>query len=160
MNNFTNIIDCLNTLKFNENELETIINIANTKLKENTNEYYKNEIYKLNNNKYKIINLFNNITFYDKSSDNFVSNNITFKYEYFNITLSHKISYCSEFGGVSIDNIINIIDTHQETCYNLFGINMISRFNNILNLNMKEDNIKEMLTLIFKAYQPDKNIKW
>jgi hypothetical protein len=71
------------------------------------------------------------------------------KYNHFNIILSHKISFCSEFGGISKENCINIIDTHQETCYNLWGANMISRFINIINLEASDDDVKNMLTLMF-----------
>jgi hypothetical protein len=163
-NNFSKIIEFLNTLKFNENELETIVNICNKKLKESTDEYYKNEIYNLinnlNNNLKIFIHSFKNITFYEKFLDSMHSYNILFKYEHFNVTLSYRIAYCSEFGGVSMENNINIVDINQETCYNLWGNNMFSRFINILNLDATHEEIKEMLTLMFKAYQPDENIKW
>jgi hypothetical protein len=86
--------------------------------------------------------------------------NIKFNYNYFIITLSYKISFCSEFGGISIDNYINIIDTDQETCYNLWGSNMLSKFTNIINLEINENELKNMLTLMFKAYEPEKDIKW
>ena len=163
MNNyFSEIIEFLNTLKFNENELETIINICNKKLKGSTDEHYKNEMYNLinnlNNNLKTFFHSFKNITFNEKFLDSVHSYNISFKYDYFNITLSYKVAFCSEFGGVSMDNNINIIDTHQETCYNLFGINMISRFIYILNLDINEDDIKKIIILMFKAYIPNENI--
>ena len=82
------------------------------------------------------------------------------KSTHFNVTLSYKVAFCSEFGGISMENSINIIDIHQETCYNLWGANMITRFINILNLEATHEEVKEILTLMFKAYQPDKNIKW
>ena len=157
-NKFTIIMDTLNTNLFNENELKKIIDICNKKIKETTDEHYKNEIYKIINN--NIINSFKCLHFYEKTFDSIHSYNIRFRYEYFNVTLSYKVSYCPEFGGISKDNTINIVDTHQETCYNLFGVNMISRFINILNLDKNEDDIKNILTLMFKAYQPEENIKW
>jgi hypothetical protein len=164
MNNFSVIIESLNTQKFTESELEKILNICNQKLKEKTDEYYKNEIYKIINdlsNDIKIfIHSFKNITFYDKFIDSIHSYNIVFKYEYFTVTLSYRVAYCSEFGGVSMENSINIVDTHQETCYNLWGDKMFSRFINILNLDIDEDDVKHMITLMFKAYQPDEKIKW
>ena len=164
MNNFINIIEALNTIKFNESELETISSICNKKLKETTDEHYKKEIYNLinnlNNNLKTFIYSFKTITFYEKFLDSIHSYNILFKYEHFNITLSYKVTYCSEFGGISMENYINIVDIHQETCYNLWGNNMFSRFIKIINLDATQDEIKEMITLMFKAYQPDENIKW
>lgn len=159
-NTFSIIMDTINNQIFNESEYQKIINICNKKIQEKTDEHYKNQIYKLINSQddLKLINSFINLSFYEKMFDSIHSYNIKFKYEYFNITLSYKVSYCSEFGGVSMDNTINIIDTHQETCYNLFGTNMISRFINILNLDINEDTIKKILTLMFKAYQPNENI--
>jgi hypothetical protein len=164
MNYFPVIMEALNTHKFSESELEKISDICNKKLKETTDEYYKNEVYNLindlNHNLKIFIHSFKKITFYDKFIDNIHSYNIVFKYEYFTVTLSYKVAYCSEFGGVSIENTINIVDTHQETCYNLWGDNMFTRFKNILNLNANEDEIKQMIIIMFKAYQPDENIKW
>ena len=165
MNNyFSKIIEFLNTLKFTENELETIVNICNKKLRESTDEYYKNKMYdlinNLNNNLKTFIHSLKNITFYEKFLDSLHSYNISFRYEHFNITLSYKVVFCSEFGGVSMENIINIFDIHQETCYNLWGSNIITRFINILNLDTTHEEVKEMITLMFKAYQPDENIKW
>ena len=157
-NKFAIIMETLNTHSFNENELNKIINICNKKIKETTDEHYKNEIYKIINN--NIIDSFKCFHFYEKTFDSIHSYNIRFKYEYFNVTLSYKVSYCPEFGGISKDTTINIVDTHQETCYNLFGVNMISRFINILNLDINEDDINNILTLMFKAYQPEENIKW
>ena len=164
MNNFSNIIEALNTHKLTENELGKIINICNKKLQESTDEHYKNKMYdlinNLNNNLKTFIYSFKNITFYEKFLDSIHSYNILFKCGDFNVTLSYKIAYCSEFGGISMDNTINIVDIHQETCYNLWGNNMFSRFINMLNLNATNEEVKEMLTLMFKAYQPDENIKW
>ena len=167
MNNyFSEIMGFLNTLKFSESELETIVNVCNKKIKELTDEHYKNEMYNLinnlNNNLKTFICSLKNITFNEKFLDSVHSYNISFKYEHFNITLSYKVAFCSEFGGVSMDNNINIIDTHQETCYNLWGNNMLSRFINILNLNTNttHEELREIFTLMFKAYQPDENIKW
>ena len=156
------IMDIINSQTFNENEYQKIINICNKKMQEKTDKYYIEQIYKLINSQdyLKLINSFKNLSFYEKVFDSVHSYNIKFKYEYFYITLSYKVSYCTEFGGISMDNTINIIDTHQETCYNLFGTTMISRFINILNLDINEDDIKKILTLMFKAYKPDKNIKW
>ena len=162
-------MDIINSQTFNENEYQKIINICNKKMQEKTDKYYIEQIYKLINSQdnlklinsqdyLKLINSFKNLSFYEKVFDSVHSYNIKFKYEYFNITLSYKVSYCSEFGGISMDNTINIIDTHQETCYNLFGTTMISRFINILNLDINEDDIKKILTLIFKAYKPKENI--
>lgn len=154
------IMDIINSNTFNENEYQKIINICNKKIQEKTNKHYIDQIYKLINSQdyLKLINSFINLSFYEKKFDSVHSYNIKFKYEYFNITLSYKVSYCSEFGGISKDTIINIIDTHQETCYNLFGINMISRFINILNLDINEDDIKKIIILMFKAYIPNENI--
>jgi hypothetical protein len=164
MNNFCNIIEALNTHKLTESELETIVNLSNKKLKEMTDDHYKNEMYNLinnlNNNLKTFIHSFKKITFYEKFLDSIHSYNILFKYEHFNVTLSYKITYCSEFGGISMENSINIVDIYQETCYNLWGNNMFSRFINIINLDATQDEIKEMMTLMFKAYQPDENIKW
>ena len=163
MNNFGGIMEALNTQKFIESELETIVKICNKKLKETTDEHYKNEMYNLinnlNNNLKLFIYSFKNITFYEKFLDSIHSYNILFKYNNFNVTLSYKVAYCSEFGGVSMETNINIVDVHQETCYNLWGNNMFSRFINILNLNATNEEVKEMITLMFKAYQPDENIK-
>ena len=164
MNNFCNIIEALNTHKLTESELEKIVNLSNKKLKEMTDDHYKNEMYNLinnlNNNLKTFIHSFKKITFYKKFLDSIHSYNILFKYEHFNVTLSYKITYCSEFGGISMENSINIVDIYQETCYNLWGNNMFSRFINIINLDATQDEIKEMITLMFKAYQPDENIKW
>jgi hypothetical protein len=154
----------LNILKFTESELEIIINLCNKKLKETTDEHYKNEMYNLinnlNNNLKTFFHSFKNITFNEKFLDSVHSYNISFKYEHFNITLSYKVAFCSEFGGVSMDNSINIIDTHQETCYNLWSNNMFTKFINILNLNTNHEELREIFTLMFKAYQPYENIKW
>ena len=146
----------LNTSKFNESEYQIITEICNKKINEMSNEHYKNEMYKLlnniDNNLKNFINSFDKINFYEKSNDYMHSLNITFNYNYFIITLSNKISFCSEFGGISKDYNINIIDTHQETCYNLWGSNMISRFINLLNLESSEEKIKNMITLMFQVF--------
>ncbi len=165
MNNFSQVMETLNKQKFTESELETILTFCNKKLRETTDEHDKNEMYHLINdldvNLKNFINSFKTITFYEKNIESLHSYNIMFKYEHFNITLSHKIAYCSEFGGISIDNTINIIDIHQETCYNLWGEDMFSRFINILNLETNINDVKKMINLMFKAYQPDENnIKW
>ncbi len=162
---FTNIIEILNTQFFVESELETIVNICNKKIKEFNNEFYKNEINKFveNINDINILNFTNNIkylSFYDKFINNIHSFNIKFQYYHFIITLSHKISFCDELGGITKDNSINIIDTHQETCYNLWNNNMISRFINIIDLETNNSNIKQLFIIMFNVYQPDENIKW
>jgi hypothetical protein len=162
--NYQDIINSLRINKFSQDEYENIINIVNKKIYELTDEHCSTEMYKLldyiNGNLKFFINLIENLHFYKKLNDNMESFNIRFNYNYFIITLSHKTSFCSEFGGISIDNHINIIDTHQETCYNLWGNNMLFKFINILNLETNEDELKKMITLMFKAYQPDKDIKW
>ncbi len=164
--NFSNIMIALNTQKFSHSEYETIMNACNIKLNEITNDYYKTEMYKLlddlNDELKNFINSIKKITFYDKFIDRVHSYNIRFKYEYFTITLAYKIGFCSEFGGINIDNCINIIDTHQETCYNLFGDSMISRFIKIINLDpeINHNEIRKMITLMFKAYQPNENMNW
>ncbi len=162
---FTNIIEILNTQFFVESELETIVNICNKKIKEFNNEFYKNEINKFveNINDINILNFTNNIkylSFYDKFINNIHSFNIKFQYYHFIITLSHKISFCDELGGITKDNSINIIDTHRETCYNLWNNNMISRFINIIDLETNNSNIKQLFIIMFNVYQPDENIKW
>ena len=156
MNSFQEIIVALNDNKFNESEYEIIKNICNNKINEMTNEHYKNEMYNLLNNiddnLKTFVNSLHTITFSDKINDYYHSYNIKFTYAHFKIILTHKISFCSEFGGISKDNFINIIDTNQETCYNLWGNNMISRFINLLNIESTEENIKEMIKLMFTAY--------
>ncbi len=163
---FRNIMEIIHTQNLNESELETIANICTKKIKEIHNEYYKNEIYNnvINMDCFddNIINFVNNIkklTFDEKILNDLHSFNIKFNYYHFIITLSHKISFC-EFGGVSKDNSINIIDIHQETCYNLWNSSMISRFINIINLETSEIDVKKLFTLMFQVYQPDENIKW
>ena len=163
---FTNIMEILNTQNFIESELEAIVNICNKKIKELNNELYKNEIKKLveNINNDIIQNFINDIkylSFNDKFINNIHSYNIKFKYNHFIITLSHKVSFCDELEGITKDNCINIIDTHQETCYNLWNNNMINRIINILNLETNNyNNIKKIFTIMFQVYQPDENIKW
>jgi hypothetical protein len=156
MNSFQEIIVALNNNQFNESEYEIIKNICNKNINEMTNEFYKNEMYSLLNNiddnLKTFINSLHTITFSDKINDYYHSYNIKFSYSHFKIILTHKISFCSEFGGISKDNYINIIDTHQETCYNLWGNNMISRFINLLNLESSKENVKEMIKLMFTAY--------
>ena len=156
MNSFQEIIIALNNNNFNESEYEMIKKICENKINEISNEYYKNEMLNLLNNiddnLKQFVNSFHTITFSDKMNDYYHSYNIKFTYNHFNIILTHKISFCSEFGGISKENFINIIDTHQETCYNLWGNNMISRFINLLNLESSEENVKEMIKLMFTAY--------
>jgi hypothetical protein len=161
---YKDIINTLRTYKFTQDEYENIINITNKKIFELTDEYCLDRLYKLldnnHNNLKPLIYSFNNLHFYKTLNDYMEAFNIKFNYNYFVITLSYKISFCSEFGGISIDNYINIIDTHQETCYNLWGNNMLSKFKNIINLEINENELKNMLTLMFKAYEPEKDIKW
>ncbi len=162
---FANIMQILNTNNFCESELETISNLCNKKIKELNNEYYKNEIYNLIKTieGYNIIETFinniNKLTFYEKFINDIHSYNIKFNYFHFIITLSHKISFC-EFGGVSKENFINIIDIHQETCYNLWNDNMINKFINIINLAINNNELINLFNLMFRVYQPDENIKW
>ena len=161
---YEDIINTLKTKKFTQDEYENIINIVNKKIYELTDEYCLDRLYKLldnnHNNLKTLIYSFNHLHFYKKLNDHMEAFNIKFNYNYFIITLSYKISFCSEFGGINIDNYINIIDTDQETCYNLWGSNMLSKFTNIINLEINENELKNMLTLMFKAYQPEKDIKW
>jgi hypothetical protein len=153
---FQDIIVALNNNNFNESEYETIKNICNNKINESSNEYYKKQMFNLLNNvdnNLKIfINSLNLISFSNKINDYHHSYNINFNYNHFKIILTHKVSFCSEFGGISKDNNINIIDIHQETCYNLWGDKMISKFINLLNLESNEENVKEMIKLMFTAY--------
>jgi hypothetical protein len=162
--NYQDIINSLRIKRFNQDEYENIINISNKKIYELTDEYFSTKIYKLldyiNNNLKSFINSIKKLHFYKTLNDHMESFNIRFNYNYFIITISHKTSFCSEFGGINRDNYINITDTHQETCYNLWGSNMLFRFINIINLDTNEDELKQMLTLMFKAYQPDQDIKW
>ena len=139
--------------------------ICNKKIRNLNNELYKNEINKLikNINDISIKNFTNNIkylSFYDKFINNIQSYNIKIKYYHFIITLSHKISFCDELGSINKDNSINIIDTHQETCYNLWNNNMLNRFMNIINLDANENDVKQIIKIMFQVYQPDENIKW
>jgi hypothetical protein len=162
---FTNIIEILNKNILSESELDKIVNVCNKKLKELNNELYKNEINKLieNINDINIKDFINNIkylSFYDKFINNVHSYNIKIKYCHFIITLSHKISFCDELGCITKDNSINIIDTHQETCYNLWNNNMLNRFMNIINLDANENDVKQIIIIMFQVYQPDENIKW
>ncbi len=154
---YNNIISCINTNKYTEEEYENIINICNKKTNELTNEYYSNKIYKINND---LIKSFLKFNFYKKMSDSLISYNIKFNYDLFIITLSHRKSFCSEFGGFDMENRINIIDTHNEQCYNLYGTKMISKFINLLNLDISEENIRDLLNKIFSIYQPTELIKW
>ncbi len=159
---FQDILTILCNTKFNQSEYEKIASICNKKINEMSNDYYKNEMYKLlnniDNNLKTFIHSINKVIFFEKLNDHFKSYNIIFNYNHFNITLSYKIAFCSEFGGISKENYINIIDTHQETCYNLWGSNMISRFINLLNLESNENEVKEMLTLMFQVYESSENI--
>jgi hypothetical protein len=156
MNSFQEIIVALNNNKFNESEYEIIKKICINKINETTNEYYKNEMFNLlnniDNNLKTFVNSLNSISFSDKINDYYHSYNIKFTYNHFNIILTHKLSFCSEFGGISKENYINIIDTHQETCYNLWGDKMISKFIDLLNLESSEENVKEMINLMFTSY--------
>ena len=72
---YNNIISCINTNKYTEEEYENIINICNKKTNELTNEYYSNKIYKINND---LIKSFLKFNFYKKMSDSLISYNIKF----------------------------------------------------------------------------------
>jgi hypothetical protein len=111
----------------------------------------------MNNN---FINQLTMFHFNKKITETLISFNIKFIYNIFIITLSNRKSYCADFGGVGIDNYINIIDNNNENCYNLFGDNMIIKFKNIINLDMSEDEIKNMLNMMFSIYQPDELIEF
>ncbi len=156
MISFQEIIISLNNNNFNDSEYEIIKNICNKKINESSNEYYKNEMFKLldniDNNLKIFINSLNSISFSDKINDYYHSYNINFNYNHFKIILTHRVSFCSEFGGISKDNYINLIDSYQETCYNLWGDKMISKFINLLNLESNEENVKEMIKLMFISY--------
>jgi hypothetical protein len=155
--NYNDILIALKNKKFTDDEYNEIINICKQKQEEMTDNYYSNKIYEMNNN---FINQLKMFHFYKKTSETLISLNIKFSYDIFIIILSNRKSYCADFGGVSIENYIHIIDTNNENCYNLFGDNMILKFKNIINLDMSEDEIKNMLNNIFSIYQPDELIKF
>jgi hypothetical protein len=155
--NYNDIIFTLKNTDFNEEEYNNIIKICYQKNDELNDNYYTNKIYELN---YNFIKLIKKIHFNKKMNDSSISFDIKFNYEFFIITLSHKQTICADFHGLSKDNYINIIDLNQETCYNLFGNNMISKFKNIINLDLDENEIKNMIIHMFQVYQPDELIKW
>ncbi len=154
---YNNIIIALQNRKYKDEEYENIINICKKKQEEMTNEYYSNKIYEI---KSYFVNELTNFNFYKKMSDTLISFNIKFNYKFFIITLSNRKSYCVEFGGISIENNINIIDTNNENCYNLFGSNMLKKFLNIINLDISEQEIKNIINYMFQIYQPEELIKW
>ena len=155
--NYDDIIFTLKNKNLNEEEYNNITKVCNIKINEITDNYYSNKIYELN---YDFIKSITKLHFNKKINEHFISFDIKFNYEFFIITLSHRTTHCVELDGVSKENNINIIDLHQETCYNLFGNNMISKFKNIINLDLDENEIKNILTIMFKIYQPDELIKW
>jgi len=155
--NYDDIIFTIKNKKCSEEEYNNIIKLCYQKNDELIDDYYSNKIYELN---YDFIKQLKKIHFSEKINENFISFEIKFNYNIFIIRLLYKKSNCIDFHGISKDNYINIIDLHQETCYNLFGNNMISKFKNIINLDLDENEIKNMITLMFQCYQPDELIKW
>ena len=154
---YNQIIIALKSAKYKDEEYDNIINICKKKQTEMTDNYYSNKIYEMNNN---FVNELTNIHFNRKMSESLISFNIKFNYNIFIITLSIRKSFCADFGSISIDNRIHIIDTHYEQCYNLFGDNMILKFKNMINLDMSIEEIKNILNEMFHIYQPDELIKW
>ena len=154
---YNQILISLKKNKYSQEEYETIINICNKKNDELTNEYYSNKIYEINNDFIKSLTKFH---FNKKITESLISINIKFNYDLFIVTLSHRKSFCSEFGGINIENRINIIDTYNEHCYNLYGDKIFSKFINLLNLDMDENEIKNTFTNIYLIYQPEELIKW
>ena len=155
--NYDDIIFTLKNKNLDEDNYNNIIKICNKKIDELNDNYYSNKIQQLN---YDFIKSITRIHFSKKYTDHFASFDIKFNYKFFIITLSHKNPHCVEFDGLSKENVINIIDLHQDTCYNLFGNNMISKFKNLINLDLDEREIKNILTMMFTIYQPDELIKW
>jgi len=37
---------------------------------------------------------------------------------------------------------------------------MLNRFMNIINLDANENDVKQIIIIMFQVYQPDENIKW
>jgi hypothetical protein len=154
---YNNILISLKNNIFTEEEYEKIISLCQNKIYEQTDIYYTNKIYEINNDFIKDIT---NLHFQNKLSESLISFNIKFNYKYFIITLSNKQSFCAGFGGISSENNIHIVDTHTENCYNLFGNNIILKFKNIINLDMTEYEIKNILNNMFYIYQPNELIVW
>jgi hypothetical protein len=154
---YNNIFTALKNNNFTEEEYEKIISLCRNKIYEQTDIYYANQIYELNNDFIKAIS---KLHFENKISESLISFNIKFNYKYFIITLSNRQSYCSTFGGISSENNIHIVDTNNDNCYNLFGHNIILKFKNIINLDMTEYEIKNILNSIFYIYQPNELIVW
>ncbi len=154
---YNNIIMALKNNNLIEEEYEKIIILCKNKINELTDNYYSNQIYRMNND---FINNITNLHFQHKISESLISFNIKFNYKHFIITLSNRQSYCSGFGGISSENNIHIIDINNDNCFNLFGNNNISKCINIINLDMTEYELKNIFNNMFHIYQPNELIVW
>jgi len=154
---YDNIVSSLKTNNYTCEQYIYIMNLCKNKQEEQTDKYY---LSKINIMEHEFIKLLTNVHFYTKTTDTLISFNIKFNYANFIIILSNKKSFCSEFGGISIENNINIIDSYNEKCYNLFGNNLIQKFKNIINLDISVEELKKILTNMFNIYQPNENISY
>lgn len=157
---YNEIIKTLKNNNYTHEQYDIFINICKNKQEEIEDNNYLSKIKMLNND---FIKLLSNFHFYTKTTDTLISFNIKFNYSNFIITLSNKKSFCSEFGCISIENDIHIIDNYNENCYNLFGDNLIHKFIKIINLNeinISVEELKDIFNNMFNIYQPNENIHY
>jgi hypothetical protein len=151
----------------NENNLticnyEEIINICNKKKEIIIQNNYVSQIYdkicdlNINTELYNFFYYLHNFNLYKYEDYSYKSYNIDFIYNEYKISLSYKISF--SVNGVEISKNINLLNESEGKCYNLWGNLATKNFINLLKINISEEDINFIFTIMFSVF--DDNIYW